>query len=647
MNSAIKVSVLTPIYNHNIDYVRQCLESLKSQTLQDIEFILIDNGATPESKALINEYLEQDTRFKVISFTENQGYGKAMNAGLKIAQGEYVGFIESDDWAEPDMYEKLYELAVENDVDVVVAQLFYYYGKTGENKYFNKFPKEFLNKRITEISKARQYVEGVAAHWAKLYRNDMIKNTHIEYNPSKTACPDVGFLYKTFVNAKNIYITPNAYIHYRRDNENSSINSGDIMAQRIKAEQIYITKYLEGINAPQDIWDIKIHQEIQTFCYNYFNRCNKTKLKFIKEISSLFKQHIQKNRVTYKYFTKREKNLFNKIAYHPLLFYLRSLIKDEKADIGYKSFIYAFGLYKKKYTPKCKKYYILGVQFYNKKNKKCSKKNFIFHKEKTLSHNIYTILGIKFKIKNNQAWMNEQRRFYYIQKSNIQAAVIHPQTFGGYKNKYHGQSVVLVGCGPSLKKYNPIQDVIHIGVNRAFMYDKINLDYLFIQDYLKGENDMDLANAYNPETCIKFYGILPDFRNAQVKRIIRKLSNQDICEANANTYIIEDCFTRKFAQHLEWEAIGDLGGCIFSALQFALYTNPQKIYLVGCDCSSDGHFHKENSDVGIDLSPQKNMWISLSGYLETYYPHTQIISVNPVGLKGLFEDYYQGEDEWK
>ncbi len=642
--SDIKVSVLTPVYNHSIEYVEQCFESLRMQTLQDIEFILIDNGATLESKILINEYLKKDSRFKLISFTENQGYGKAMNTGLKIAQGEYVGFIESDDWAEPDMYEKLYELAVDNDVDVVVSQLFYYYGQTNENNYFNKFPKEFLNKKIDNVTEVRQYIEGVAAHWAKLYRNDMIKNTHIEYNPSKTACPDVGFLYKTFVNAKNMYITPIAYIHYRRDNVNSTINSGDLITEMNYQEHSYITEYLEEKKVNQDIWDIKIHQECQSYLYKYFNCCYKNKLSFIKKASKSFLNHIQKNRVTYKYFTKREKKYFKKIAYHPVKFYLWSLIKDEKVDLGYKLFTYCFGLYKKKYTPKGKKYYILGVQFFNKKNKNQPKKSILFSKERTLTHNIYKILGLKFKFKNNQAWMNEQRRFYYIQKSNIQAAAIHPKTFGGYRNKYYGQSIVLVGCGPSLKKYKPIKDAIHIGVNRAFMYNNIKLDYLFIQDYLKGENDMDLANAYNPESCIKFYGIIPEFRNIQMKKIIRKISNQDICEANARTYIIEDGYCRIFAQHLEFEPIGDFGGCIFSALQFALYTNPQKIYLVGCDCSSDGHFHKENSDVSVDLSPQKKMWLKIVGYLNTYYPHTQFISVNPVGLKGLFKDYYQGDN---
>lgn len=80
----MKVSVLTPIYNHNITYVRQRLESLKAQTLREMEFILIDNGANQESKDLIDEFIKKDPRFKVIHFKKNVGYGNAINSGLDV-----------------------------------------------------------------------------------------------------------------------------------------------------------------------------------------------------------------------------------------------------------------------------------------------------------------------------------------------------------------------------------------------------------------------------------------------------------------------------------------------------------------------------------------------------------------------------------
>ena len=93
---------------------------------------------------------------------------------------------------------------------------------------------------------------------------------------------------------------------------------------------------------------------------------------------------------------------------------------------------------------------------------------------------------------------------------------------------------------------------------------------------------------------------------------------------------------------MEYEPIGDWKGCVFSALQFALYTNPKEIYLVGCDCSDQGHFHTERIEVenSSTLSYQYTSWQFFQEYVSRYFPHTEIISVNPVGLKGMFKDVY-------
>ena len=115
----IKISILTPIYNHKIEYVTQCLKSLQAQTMQDIEFILIDNGATQEAKELIEYFINKDSRFTAIHLETNQGYGVAMNIGIQQAKGQYIGILESDDFVEPNMFEELYSIALQNDVDFI------------------------------------------------------------------------------------------------------------------------------------------------------------------------------------------------------------------------------------------------------------------------------------------------------------------------------------------------------------------------------------------------------------------------------------------------------------------------------------------------------------------------------------------------
>ena len=112
----VKVSVIVPIYNAE-RYLKQCLDSIKDQTLTDIEVIMIDDGSTDRSAEISNQYLT-DSRFSYY-FKENEGLAAARADGIERANGEYIGFIDSDDWIEPDMYEKMYTAAKSNDSDIV------------------------------------------------------------------------------------------------------------------------------------------------------------------------------------------------------------------------------------------------------------------------------------------------------------------------------------------------------------------------------------------------------------------------------------------------------------------------------------------------------------------------------------------------
>ena len=112
-----KVSVLVPVYNVE-KYVGMCLDSLLCQTLKDMEIICIDDGSTDNSSAILAEYAKRDSRIIIIT-KENTGYGASMNLGLSRAKGEYIGIVESDDYALPEMFEQLYIKAQENELEVV------------------------------------------------------------------------------------------------------------------------------------------------------------------------------------------------------------------------------------------------------------------------------------------------------------------------------------------------------------------------------------------------------------------------------------------------------------------------------------------------------------------------------------------------
>ena len=115
----VAISIVIPVYNVE-KYLRECLDSLINQTFNDFEVICVNDGSKDSSLEILNEYAQKDIRFKVIS-QENGGSGSARNNGLSRAQGKYVQFLDGDDYFEPEMLEKLYNLAEKHQADITVC----------------------------------------------------------------------------------------------------------------------------------------------------------------------------------------------------------------------------------------------------------------------------------------------------------------------------------------------------------------------------------------------------------------------------------------------------------------------------------------------------------------------------------------------
>lgn len=116
-----KVSVVVPVYNVE-RYLERCVESIRNQTLQDLEIILVDDGSPDNCPAMCDKYTQLDSRIKVVH-KKNAGLGMACNSGIEVASGEYIAFCDSDDWIEPEMYAKMYEVAIRHDADAVFTGL--------------------------------------------------------------------------------------------------------------------------------------------------------------------------------------------------------------------------------------------------------------------------------------------------------------------------------------------------------------------------------------------------------------------------------------------------------------------------------------------------------------------------------------------
>lgn len=211
-------------------------------------------------------------------------------------------------------------------------------------------------------------------------------------------------------------------------------------------------------------------------------------------------------------------------------------------------------------------------------------------------------------------------------------SITHQNTFLPFKYFFEDKEVVLIATGPSLNNYNPIPNAIHIGVNNAFKFDKILLNFVFIQDISGLQNEISDINEYGKGKCQKFYGDVLTMESCVIPESY-------LIKYGAKRYYTGGMHT-PFIRDLSIFFLPDYGSVVFAALAFALYTNPRKIYLVGCDCSDTRYFDNNKNTISSslkgDLPKILQGWKNFKSFANHHYPVTDIISINPVGLKGLF-----------
>ena len=233
--------------------------------------------------------------------------------------------------------------------------------------------------------------------------------------------------------------------------------------------------------------------------------------------------------------------------------------------------------------------------------------------------------------------------------ANIRAMQYHPNTFGAYENINKGKDVVLICGGPSVQNFKYIDNAVYVAVNNAcsFRPNEIKFDYIFIQELHFDHNKNIQVNEYSNPNCVKFYGVIADDKLKKIYPRIKRIPQSYMKDSNIKRYYLDDRHALRYAYDLTTECLGDFGGTPFSAMQFILWTNPKRIYLVGADCAPTGNmFYYSPESNNMEYPKQKKAWIRLKAFAEDYYPDTEIISVNPVGLKGLFNDIYTSNNQY-
>lgn len=289
----MKISVIIPVYNTG-KYLVKCLESVINQTLKDIEIICIDDGSTDNSLEILKEFAKKDSRMKFLT-QKNQGQSVARNAGIKTAQGEYIGFIDSDDWADEKMFEKLYNNAKTYDSDIAMCSITVYDEKTG--KFDVNDPYMTLNVLFDESfeNRAFNYNEVLGflfricvVPWNKIYKREFLIKNNILF-PEGLFFEDNVFCTEVLLKAKNISIIKKPLIFYRRTSETSTTSGDDIKKLDFFKIMDLEEKLLKEIGLYDKIEDYFQQTKKNTLIYWYKKlQDEKVQKQYLKRLNTLY-----------------------------------------------------------------------------------------------------------------------------------------------------------------------------------------------------------------------------------------------------------------------------------------------------------------------------------------------------------------------
>lgn len=215
------ISVIVPIYNEK-EYLSCCIESILNQSFANMEILLIDDGSTDGSSRICDEYAKKDSRIRVVH-KENGGVVSARKAGIRAAKGEYIAYVDGDDWIEPNMYERMYETLVAQDVDVVMCGIYEdtggyhkkrihgilegYYGKT--ELLENVYPQMIVGDLFFEW----RVFPGV---WDKLFKRTCVEEFQLAVDERIVMGEDAACTYPCLLHANSIYVMSDCLYHYRQ-----------------------------------------------------------------------------------------------------------------------------------------------------------------------------------------------------------------------------------------------------------------------------------------------------------------------------------------------------------------------------------------------------------------------------------------------
>ncbi|MBD5521752.1 MAG: glycosyltransferase [Lachnospiraceae bacterium] len=223
----IKVSVIVPLLNAE-EYLKQCIDSIRIQTLSEIEIICVDAGSVDGTLDILKEYEKLDIRIHILD-SDKKSYGYQMNIGIRAAKGEYIGIVEPDDYVAEDMFERLYNAAYTYDLDFVKSDYYLfmdYEGRRHYRKYIRKVEENY-NKLLVPKGNLSVLVYGDHGNiWSGIYKRKFLLEKHISFHESGGASyQDTGFAILCSLEAERVMFLDDFFYRYRQGHGGASVSS--------------------------------------------------------------------------------------------------------------------------------------------------------------------------------------------------------------------------------------------------------------------------------------------------------------------------------------------------------------------------------------------------------------------------------------
>jgi len=306
--TAPQISIIIPVYNTE-KYLSKCINSVISQSIKDIEVIIINDLSTDNSERIIIDYAEKYDCVRYYKMNKKGFTGGARNFGIQHAKGKYIGFVDSDDWIDSNMYERMINLIVKSNADIAVCgvktefhnahDVSYRYFYEFENVIEGHFALGLLSRRFNQDTPISPIVCN------KVYQLNFIKKNQFQFL-NNSYNEDDAFNFLSFLNARKVAITPNTFYHYYQ-RESSITHSFSIKHIDDLIDTFIIIK--------QYLINNKLYPYYKEDYYSFFEKC----LLFVIDLLLLKEQDIQKQNKYFKYLIARSRNIINISEYIDLI----------------------------------------------------------------------------------------------------------------------------------------------------------------------------------------------------------------------------------------------------------------------------------------------------------------------------------------